>query len=75
MSYTIARVIEWDGRRGTVVTLYSTHQRFVSAQVPNSDLPGIKLGEMVMIYNDGLVELATSSFLRWREELEITLSR
>lgn len=65
MSFTLARVIHWNGLRGILLTVYGDYVYFHLTGVDKVDRKGITEGVGVII-EGSRIQIATSSFSRWR---------
>lgn len=66
MSFTVATVLTFNGERGIALTGLGEKIYFDKTSVPLDDRHGMHEGSVV-IYTDGTVELATSSFVSYQE--------
>ena len=66
MSFTVATILAFNGERGIAVTGLGEKIYFDKTAVPPEDRYGMREG-ITVIWTDGTVELATSSFLSYQE--------
>lgn len=66
MSFTVARVVAYNGKRGLAVDGYGKTIRFYTSQVYYTDIEALCKDAVILVYSTGFIELASSSFLRFR---------
>lgn len=69
MSFTVATILAFNGERGIAMTGLGEKIYFDVTAVPLDDRAGLHEGSTV-IYTDGTIELATSSFASYQELID-----
>jgi hypothetical protein len=68
MGWQMATLIAWNGTKGIAYNEYDEAIRFESTAVHKSDRPALKPGMRILRFDNGSIELASQSFLRYNEE-------
>ncbi len=66
--FTVATIVFWNGSEGVAEDAYNEFYKFTPANVAPMDLNFLEVGKKVTIPEDGVIELASSSFVRYVEE-------
>lgn len=69
MSFTTAKVIKILDRGILIKDGYDVEKRVLWDDVAIEDRDSIQEQSKVVVHEDGLVELVTASFIRWRESI------
>lgn len=71
MTYTIAIVVAWNGERGVAYDSYENNIHFTVNHVHPDDVLALDIGSKIVYCNNMSIELVTSSFVRFSEEVEV----